>query len=81
MGLNVIFDPLVSVPLLLGIGASAGITKIINLLTHGTPWPVVISFKAAAIAVLFSAGVGVCFGLYPAWRASRLDPIDALRYE
>ena len=69
------------VGLLLGIGASAGITKVINLLTRGTPWPVVVSFKAAAIAVLFSAGVGVCFGLYPAWRASRLDPIDALRYE
>jgi putative ABC transport system permease protein len=65
----------------LGAGASAGVTKIINSLVSGPPWPVVISFKAAVVAVLFSAAVGVFFGFYPARRASRLDPIDALRYE
>ena len=65
----------------LGIGASAGITVVINSLTSGTDWPVVVSFKAAAVAIVFAAGVGVFFGYYPARRASRLDPIDALRYE
>ena len=69
------------VGLLLGMGASVGVTKIINAFTKGTPWPVVISFKAAIIAVAFSAAVGMFFGYYPARRASRLDPIESLRYE
>jgi putative ABC transport system permease protein len=44
-------------------------------------WPMQFSPAIAVIAVVFSAGVGVVFGLYPARKASLLDPIDALRYE
>jgi macrolide transport system ATP-binding/permease protein len=44
-------------------------------------WPITPSIPAIVAAVVVSATIGVGFGFYPAWKASRLDPIDALRYE
>jgi len=65
----------------LGVGASAGITALINVALPTSNWPLVVSVPATVIALLFAAGVGIFFGYYPARRASRLDPIEALRYD
>jgi putative ABC transport system permease protein len=63
---------------LLGIGAGLGAAK---YLSEKFEWPMLVQPDVVAIAVAFSAVVGIGFGLYPAYKASRLDPIQALRYE
>jgi ABC-type antimicrobial peptide transport system permease subunit len=62
----------------LGVGLSLVGAVVIE---HRLGWPLVMSVETTALALLFSAVVGVLFGFYPSIRASRLDPIEALRNE
>ena len=63
---------------IMGIILGRGATILLNWFSG---WPYEISMTAIIGAVAVSAGVGIIFGYYPAWKASRLDPIEALRYE
>lgn len=62
----------------MGIGLGRGTSYLVSKILH---WPTLPSLAAIIASVLVSASVGIIFGFYPAWKASRLDPIEALRYE
>jgi len=63
---------------MIGIALARGVSMLVTLLMN---WPIAASLPAIIAAVSVSILIGVGFGFYPAWRASQLDPIDALRYE
>jgi putative ABC transport system permease protein len=51
------------------------------LMNKYSPLPAYVPLWAIAVGVGISAAVGIVFGLWPAWKAARLNPIDALRWE
>lgn len=70
-----------AIGIVLGVAAAFGATRLIAMLLGGVACPLTISFTAILIALAFSASVGMFFGYYPARKASKLDPIESLRYE
>jgi putative ABC transport system permease protein len=63
-----------SVGIVGGVGVARAVTEVLE-------WPTVVSANSILLAVGFSVIVGIFFGFWPAWKASTLDPIEALRYE
>ncbi|RZJ37894.1 MAG: FtsX-like permease family protein [Chryseobacterium sp.] len=63
---------------ILGIVFGFGISKLIGAFT---PFPPIVTISSIVVSISFSTAVGVFFGYYPARRAAKLDPIEALRYE
>jgi putative ABC transport system permease protein len=61
-----------------GILLGLGVASLIGRLAE---WPILVSPGAVVLSLVFSCGVGLLFGVYPARRAARLDPIQALRHE
>ena len=62
----------------IGVGVGIVAANAIGEINH---WPIMIEVSSAVYSFLFSAFVGMFFGFYPAYRASKLNPIDCLRYE
>jgi len=81
---DILFQFLTEATVLSSIGGIIGVIFGIilsNLVSYLGGWPSLLSAPSIAVAFLFSNIVGIFFGYYPARKASRLNPIEALRYE
>jgi putative ABC transport system permease protein len=82
--LNILSQFLIEAVVLTAIGGLLGLLvgEVASLLTNRySPLPAYVPAWAIVIGIGISAGVGIVFGLWPAWKAARLDPIESLRYE
>jgi putative ABC transport system permease protein len=66
---------------LIGIGFGLGASRLIKKIKMFSAFNTVVSLESVLLAFFFAAAIGIFFGFYPARKASRLDPIEALRYE
>ncbi|MGB9180282.1 MAG: ABC transporter permease [Pyrinomonadaceae bacterium] len=81
---NILAQFLIEAVVLTAIGGIAGLIvgEIASLLINRySPLPAYVPLWAIAIGIGISAAIGIIFGLWPAWKAARLDPIESLRYE
>jgi putative ABC transport system permease protein len=81
---NILSQFLIEAVALTAIGGFAGLAvgEVASLLMNKySPLPAFVPLWAIAVGLGISALVGIVFGLWPAWKAARLDPIEALRYE
>ncbi len=81
---NILMQFLLEAVVLSTVGGAFGVALGIGgaeLIGWWKGWPILIQFPSTVMAFFFSALVGVFFGFYPAYRASKLNPIDCLRYE
>ncbi len=81
---SILIQFLIEAVVLTAIGGAIGVAvgEIVSLLINAySPLPAYIPLWAILLGLVASAGVGVIFGVFPAWKASKLDPIEALRFE
>jgi putative ABC transport system permease protein len=81
---NILSQFLIEAVVLTAIGGLLGLLvgEVISLIVNKySPLPAFVPWWAIAVGIGVSAGVGIIFGLWPAWKAARLDPIEALRWE
>jgi len=81
---NILSQFLIEAVVLTGIGGLAGLIvgEAISLVMNKlSPLPAYVPIWAIGVGIGISASVGIIFGMWPAWKAARLDPIEALRYE